>query len=84
MPGAPHVNSVQTYEAAGVAGLNLIQAALLGVRHHLDAGTLIEILPHLRPEPLDVAFVVAHRSKLSRRVRTFVTWATSVLAPYLD
>jgi DNA-binding transcriptional LysR family regulator len=84
LPGALHVNSVQTYDAAGLAGLGLIQAALLGVRHHLEAGTLVEVLPDLRPEPLDMAFVVAHRSNLSRRVRTFITWATTVLSPYLD
>ncbi|MBB4859253.1 DNA-binding transcriptional LysR family regulator [Novosphingobium chloroacetimidivorans] len=84
LPGALHVNSVQTYHAAGLAGVGLIQAALLGVRHHLDSGALVEVLPDLRPEPLDTAFVVAHRSNLSRRVRTFITWATTVLAPYLD
>lgn len=38
----------------------------------------------VRPEPLDMAFVVAHRSSLSRRVRTFITWAATVLSPYLD
>lgn len=84
LPGALHVNSVQTYEAAGLAGLGLIQAALLGVRHHLESGALVEILPDLRPEPLDVAFVVAHRSNLSPRVRAFIAWATTVLSPYLD
>ena len=84
LPGALHVNSVQTYEAAGLAGLGLIQAALLGVRHHLESGALVEVLPDLRPEPLDMAFVVAHRSNLSRRVRTFMSWAGEVLAPYLD
>ena len=84
LPFALHVNSVQTYEAAGVASLGLIQAALLGVRHHLESGALVEVLPDLRPEPLDIAFVVAHRSNLSRRVRTFMKWTTQVLTPYLD
>jgi DNA-binding transcriptional LysR family regulator len=84
LPGALHVNSVQTYEAAGLAGLGLIQAALLGVRHHIEGGALIEVLPDLRPEPLDMAFVVAHRSNLSRRVRAFMSWTKDVLAPYLD
>lgn len=83
LPGALHVNSVQTYDAAGLAGVGLIQAALLGVHQHLQAGTLVEVLPDLRPEPLDMAFAVAHRSNLSRRVRTFMDWATTVLSPYL-
>lgn len=84
LPGTLHVNSVQTYEAAGLAGLGLIQAALLGVRHHIDSGTLVEVLPDFRPEPLDMAFVVAHRSNLSRRVRTFMSWTKDVLTPYMD
>ena len=84
LPGALQVNSVQTYEAAGVAGLGLIQAAQTGIHRHLESGALVEILPNFRPEPLDVHLVVAHRRNLSRRVRAFMTWVEEVLAPYLD
>jgi DNA-binding transcriptional LysR family regulator len=41
---ALHVNSVQTYEAAGVAGLGLIQAPLLAIGRYLESGALIELL----------------------------------------
>jgi DNA-binding transcriptional LysR family regulator len=82
--GALHVNSVQTYEATGLAGLGLIQAAFLGVRQHLESGALVEVLPDHRPEPLDIAFVVAHQSNLSRRVRTFIAWTEEVMSPYLE
>jgi hypothetical protein len=34
--GALHVNSVQTYEAAGVAGLGLIQASLLAIGRYFE------------------------------------------------
>ena len=84
LPGALHVNSVQTYEAAGLAGIGLMQAALSGIRRHFESGTLIEILPDFRPEPLDVSLVVAHRNNLSRRVRAFMTWIEEVLTPYLE
>jgi DNA-binding transcriptional LysR family regulator len=84
LPGALHVNSVQTYEAAGLAGIGLMQAALSGIRRHFESGALIEILPDLRPEPLDVSLVVAHRNNLSRRVRAFMTWIEAVLTPYLE
>jgi DNA-binding transcriptional LysR family regulator len=84
LPGALHVNSVQTYEAAGVAGLGLIQAAYTGIRQHLESGALVEILPDFRPEPLDVSLVVAHRRNLSRRVRAFMGWIEEVLRPYLE
>lgn len=84
LPGVLHVNSVQTYEAAGLAGIGLIQAALTGIGRHLESGALVEILPDFRPQPLDVSLVVAHRRNLSRRVRIFMKWIEEVLAPYLD
>ncbi len=84
LPSALHVNSVQTYEAAGLAGIGLIQAALSGIRRHFESGALVEILPDLRPEPLDVSLVVAHRQNLSRRVRAFMNWIEEVLTPYLE
>ena len=83
LPGALHVNSVQTYEAAGLAGMGLMQAALSGIRRHFESGALVEILPDFRPEPLDVSLVVAHRNNLSRRVRAFMNWIEKVLTPYL-
>src|SRR6202012_934134 len=84
LPGALHVNSVQTYEAAGIAGLGLIQAPLLGICRYLERGALVEILPDFRPRPLDVSLVVAHRRNLSRRVRAFMKWIENVLAPYIE
>jgi DNA-binding transcriptional LysR family regulator len=84
LPGALHVNSVQAYEAAGLAGIGLIQAALSGIRRHLESGALIEILPNFRPESLDVSLVVAHRHNLSHRVRAFMKWIENVLGPDLE
>ncbi|MBW9089790.1 LysR family transcriptional regulator [Rhizobium wenxiniae] len=84
LAGTLQVNSVQTYEAAGVAGIGLIQAAYSGIRQHLESGALVEILPDFRPEPLDVSLVVAHRQNMSRRVRAFMGWIEEVLRPYLD
>ncbi len=81
--GALHVNSAQTYEAAGIAGLGLIQAPLLGIGRYLESGALVEVLPEFQHEPLDVSLVVAHRRNLSRRVRAFMKWIEGVLAPYL-
>ena len=84
LPGALHVNSVQSYEAAGVAGLGLIQAPLLAIGRYLESGALIELLPDFQHKPLDVSLVVAHRRNLSRRVRAFMKWIENVLAPYLE
>ena len=62
----------------------MIQAALSGIRPHLESGRLIEVLPNFRPEPLEASLVVAHRWNLSGRVRAFMTWIKEVLAPYMD
>ena len=84
LPGSLHVNSAQTYDAAALAGLGLIQAPLLGIGQYLESGALIEILPDLRRRPIPASLVVAHRSNLSRRVRAFMKWIENVLAPYLQ
>jgi DNA-binding transcriptional LysR family regulator len=84
LPGTMQFNNVQTYHAAGLAGIGLIQAGYSALAHYLAEGTLVEILPDLRPEPLDAWLVVAHRRSLSQRVRTFIRWIEEVLAPYFD
>ena len=78
------VPGAQTYEAAALAGLGLIQAPLLGIGRYLESGALVEIIPDFRRRALAVSLVVAHRSNLSRRVRAFMKWIENVLAPYLE
>jgi len=84
LPGALHVNSAQTYEAAALAGLGLIQAPLLGIGRYLESGALVEVIPDFRRRALAVSLVVAHRSNLSRRVRAFMKWIEDVLTPDLE
>ncbi|MDR0243728.1 MAG: LysR family transcriptional regulator [Burkholderia sp.] len=82
LPSAMQVNNVQTYHAAGLAGIGLIQAGYSGVANHVASGALVEVLPDLRPEPLAASLVVAHRRNLSPRVRAFMDWIEPVLEPY--
>lgn len=84
LPGAMQVNNVQTYHAAGLAGIGLIQAGYSGLAHYVERGALVEVLPDLRPKPLDASLVVAHRRNLSQRVRAFMSWIETVLEPYFD
>lgn len=84
LPGMMKVNSVQTYHEAGLAGMGLIQAGYSALAPHLANGTLVEVLPALRPAPLSVSFVVAHRRNLSQRVRAFMQWSEALLKPYLE
>lgn len=84
LPGAVSVNNVQAYHGAGLAGLGLIQAGLTSVRPYLASGELVEVLPDVRPAPLPVSLVVAHRQNLSRRVRIFSEWLEQILQPDLE
>jgi DNA-binding transcriptional LysR family regulator len=79
LPGAVSVDNVQAYHGAGLAGLGLIQAGLASLKPFLASGELIEILPRLRPRPLPVSVVVAHRHNLSRRVRIFIEWLEQII-----
>lgn len=84
LPGAARVNSVPAYHEAGLAGLGLIQGGYSALAPHIQRGALVEVLPHLPPEPLNAAFVVAHRRNLSQRVRAFMHWTEVILKPYFD
>ena len=84
LPGAMQVNNVQAYHAAGLAGIGLIQAGSPGLAQYIESGALVEVLPNLRPKPLDASIVVAHRRNLSQRVRAFMSWIERVMQPYFD
>lgn len=84
LPGSIQVNNVQTYHAAGLAGIGLIQAGYSALANHIESGALVEVLPELRPEPLAASLVVAHRRNLSQRVRAFMNWIEGTLEPYFD
>lgn len=81
LPGAIQVNSVSAYHQAALAGLGLIQGGSFTLAPFIRRGQLTEILPNLRPAPLEAAFVIVHRRNLSRRVRAFMEWTESVLTP---
>ena len=83
MSGPVVVNNSDAYNAACLAGLGLIQAPEIGVREHLARGTLVEVLPNYRPEPMSVSLLYAHRRNLPKRVRVFMEWVASVLQPVL-
>jgi len=77
------VNNTFAYESACLAGLGLIQAPALGLRGMIEAGRLVEVLPDLRPEPLPVALLYAHRRQVARRVQAFMDWVAGVMEEVL-
>ena len=82
--GVLTVNSTETYHAACLAGLGIIQVPRTGVREALRAGDLIEILPQYRAEPLPVSLIYPHRRNLSRRVNLFMEWLGGLMKAYVD
>lgn len=73
------VNNMESYQAAGLAGLGIIQAPRLGIKKWLKSGELIEILPQYVPQPMPVALIYPHRRNLSRKVHLFMEWLTGIL-----
>lgn len=82
--GTLTVNSTETYQAACLAGLGIIQVPRIGVKTLLKQKSLIEILPQHRAEPMPVSLLYPHRRNLSRRVHLFMEWLTRALKSYVD
>ncbi|WPU23179.1 LysR family transcriptional regulator [Cedecea neteri] len=78
------VNSTETYQAACAAGLGIIQVPRVGVKAQLKEGSLVEILPQYRAEPMPISLLYPHRRNLSRRVHLFMEWLSGVLKAYVD
>jgi DNA-binding transcriptional LysR family regulator len=84
MRGVLTVNSIEAYESGCLAGLGITQAPRAGVLHLLQAGRLVEVLPHYQAEPMPVSLLYAQRRNVSARVQAFMAWLARELAPHLD
>lgn len=84
MDGALTVNTTAAYEAAALAGLGIVQVPEAGMRPHLQAGRLVEVLPKWRAAPLPVSIVYAHRRHLPQRVQVFMHWLAALITPRLQ
>jgi len=84
MAGSITVNNSDSYTAACIAGLGLIQAPAAGLQPLIDAGKLVEVMPDCLAEPMPVSLLYANRRNLPRRVQAFMTWMTQILQPHLQ
>ncbi|MCU5773812.1 LysR family transcriptional regulator [Erwiniaceae bacterium BAC15a-03b] len=80
--GVVTVNSTETYRAACIAGLGIIQVPRAGAQEALKARTLVEILPAFRAQPMPVSLIYPHRRNLARRVQVFMEWLTQAMKRY--
>ncbi|MFM1701999.1 LysR family transcriptional regulator [Aeromonas salmonicida] len=79
MAGALTVNDSETYLAAALAGLGIIQMPRVGVEALLASGELVMVLPQWQAPPLPIHALYAHRRQLSPRVQAFIHWLGGVL-----
>jgi DNA-binding transcriptional LysR family regulator len=84
MKSAITVNNAESYIDACLAGLGLVQIPRVGIQAHLEAGTLVEVLPDLRAQPLPVSLIYPNRRNLSKRVQVFMDWLAELMKTYLQ
>src|SRR3546814_456251 len=77
--GRVTVNSAEAYIACCLAGLGLIQIPAYDVRHHLEAGELVEVMSDHRAEAMPMTLLYPHRQHLARRVQLFTDWLEALL-----
>lgn len=81
--GVMTVNSTETYRAACIAGLGIIQVPRAGVLQALKEKKLVEILPQFPARAMPVSLLYPHRRNLARRVRVFIEWLSQALTHYV-
>lgn len=84
LPSRVVVNNAESYVAACRAGVGLIQMPRFDVRHLVDRGDLVEVMPMHRPASMPVSLVYPHRHHRSRRLVAFVEWFSELIAPHLE
>jgi DNA-binding transcriptional LysR family regulator len=81
MGGVLTVNSVASYIGAAEAGFGIVQLPEVGVSDRLSSGEFVEVLQEWRPAPVPVTLLYPHRRNLPSRVRVFMDWMVTLLAP---
>jgi LysR family transcriptional regulator, regulator for bpeEF and oprC len=80
----PHrvaANDADSYVAAGVAGMGLIQSPVnSAVREHIKAGRLVRVLEQFSAGALPIYVLYPRNRHLSARIRAFVDWIAVVFA----
>ncbi len=77
------VNSTDSYRAACLAGLGIIQSPRMGLLPSVTTGELVEILPRHTCQPLPVSIVHAHGRQMPRHVRVVMSWIAEILKTQL-
>jgi len=84
MPGNITVNNADAYTAACLARLGIIQVPVIGARAYLASGAMVQVLEQYSAESIPVSVIYPNRRNLSRRVRAFIEWVSSMASEYVD
>lgn len=77
LPMALAVDGVESYRAAALLGLGLIQGPRYGKENDFASGGLVPVLEDTPPSPTPVSLLYVRNRLLSPRVRVFLDWVTS-------
>ena len=72
------VNDTNSYVAAGMAGLGIIQAPTYGVHRALSDGGLVALFNEWHPEGIPVNVIYPPNRYLSAKVRVFIDWVIAL------
>lgn len=75
------VRDTDSYLAACLAGLGIVQVPRYGIRDRLASGELVEVLPDHPAAPLPVSLLHPHGRQVPERVRVVLDFLRDVLAP---
>ncbi|HBE9077901.1 LysR family transcriptional regulator [Serratia fonticola] len=78
LPGKLVLDNSETYIAAGLAGLGMLQGMNLFLQPYLESGLLVEIMPDYPAPSRKLSLLYPHRH-LSRKVRVFAEWLDNLL-----
>lgn len=79
LPARVTVNTAEGMIACALAGLGMIQVPHYDVRHHLDSGRLVSVMPDTVPPPMPITLLYPHREHMTRRLEAFIDWVIPVL-----
>lgn len=73
------VNNAESYIAAALSNLGIIQVPRYDVKDLIDNNLLVQVLPECKLKPMQISFLYPHRRHLSQRVKVFMDWSNSLL-----
>ncbi len=82
LPRVVTVNGVESYRAAAMQGLGLIQIPSYSLNDELTHGALVPVLQDTPPSPSPLSLLYPQNRQISTRLRVFIEWVTREIAAH--